>query len=78
MFGVPPHVADDDLIRAVHEERPPESPLVAAFKRMLWLLLSLLIILSLLAPLLAPIFYAWFAPKPRPPGLEVWLVLFAG
>jgi lipopolysaccharide/colanic/teichoic acid biosynthesis glycosyltransferase len=77
MFGLPPRPGEDELPSPADEARPPDSPLAAALKRTLWLVISILILLSLLAPLLAPLFRAILIPTPRPPGIQVFLARWA-
>ena len=53
------------------EARPPEPALVSAFKKFVWILLTLLVILSLVAPLLAPLLAPLrTSPKNEREGLQ--------
>ncbi|NUM46317.1 MAG: hypothetical protein HUU38_16560 [Anaerolineales bacterium] len=48
--------APDPLLPPEIDERPPPHPLLTAFKRVVWTIITLLVILSLLLSLILPLF----------------------
>lgn len=61
----------DPLLPPEIDGRPPPHPALSAFKRALWIILTLLVILSLITSLLLPIFLSRRREPRRDPENEI-------
>jgi hypothetical protein len=61
----------DPILESVLEEKPPPNPALSAFKRTIWIIITLLVILSLITTLILPLLLSRQPPPRRDPENEI-------